>query len=225
MNVTAVARDKLVEHMQDGIAVTDLEGRIIDLNPALLKMKGISKKNTTGKPLKEVWPELFQIANEMIYDQQHEFIFEAGSSQRYLDFVLTPLFDKSKKVAGKMLVLRDVTTHHQMERTIKESEKRYSTLVEQSNDGVLIIIDQKIKYSNLTFASMSGYSLKELMDMPVSNLLPCKEKLLIAEMIHRVREGKPISRSFELHLICKDGTIKDGDISTSLITLENSIAV
>jgi PAS domain S-box-containing protein len=224
MSVSTVARDALVEHMPGGIIVTDLEGRIIDANPGLLKIINTTRKTAIGKPFNEFWPELANLAEKTESNHQHEFIYNTGAAQRHFDFTVTPLFDKGRKSSGKMLVLRDVTLKRQMEKTIIESEKRYATLVEQSNDGILIIVDQKIVFSNLTFAAMSGYSLKELKDMPLANLLPEEEESAISEMGSSVREGKPISRSFELHFKCKDGMVKDGDISISLVTIDSSVA-
>ncbi|MGQ9854198.1 MAG: sensor histidine kinase [Candidatus Oleimicrobiaceae bacterium] len=45
---------------------------------------------------------------------------------------------------------------HQMARRIEESEQRYASLVEQSRDGVAILVDGKVRFANCRLLTMAG---------------------------------------------------------------------
>jgi PAS domain S-box-containing protein len=45
---------------------------------------------------------------------------------------------------------------HQMAQRIEESEQRYATLVEQSRDGVAIVVDGKVRFANRRLMDMAG---------------------------------------------------------------------
>lgn len=45
---------------------------------------------------------------------------------------------------------------HQMAQRIEESEQRYATLVEQSRDGVAILVDGKVRFANRRLMDMAG---------------------------------------------------------------------
>ncbi len=66
---------------------------------------------------------------------------------------------------------------------IKENERKYKTLVEQSLVGVFIVHKGILKYVNSKFCSIFEYELKELLDeFPVSNLVHPDEQMRLKDI-------------------------------------------
>ena len=50
------------------------------------------------------------------------------------------------------------------EDALREAEEQYRTLVEQANDAIIIIQNEKTVYRNPTYSNLIGYSVTETMD-------------------------------------------------------------
>ncbi len=77
-------------------------------------------------------------------------------------------------IQGRLVVqgiVRDVTEKMQMIRAIKESEEKYRSLVESSLQGILILVNDKVRYINNTFVNLTGYSPEELYKMNRDSLV------------------------------------------------------
>lgn len=55
LNLVPVARENVIETMQDGYVVLDPRGNIVDINPAALALTGKTRKDLLGKPLKDMF--------------------------------------------------------------------------------------------------------------------------------------------------------------------------
>ena len=132
--VLKLAREKgfletLFNTIQEGIIVTDAEGRITYLNAATSQLLGIDIERAVGEPLsnylrdidwqkiwsedRDEWRKVFSQELEVFYPQQ-----------RFLSFYIVPVADEQNSiVTGMAIILRDVTeTRHRAASTI-ESEK------------------------------------------------------------------------------------------------------
>lgn len=112
-------------------------------NEAMLKFWG-KGNSITGKPLKEVLPELIgqpflQILHE-VYESgktyqalgvRADFIQDNELKTFYFDFNYKPLLDKSGKVYAIMNVAADVTSRVGSAQELKESEERYRQLADE----------------------------------------------------------------------------------------------
>ncbi|MAT54302.1 MAG: hypothetical protein CMN32_07445 [Saprospirales bacterium] len=75
---------------------------------------------------------------------------------------------------GRLLVqgiVRDVTEKMQMIRAIRESEEKYRSLVEYSLQGILIMVDGKVRYFNNAYVELLGYSKDEIYKMDRQSML------------------------------------------------------
>ena len=72
------------------------------------------------------------------------------------------ILDENGKPRAVQGAARDVTKRIKSEKALKESEEKYRTLVEQSVQGVIVIQDNRIVFTNKTFAKISGYGIDEL---------------------------------------------------------------
>ncbi|MGB8643685.1 MAG: histidine kinase N-terminal 7TM domain-containing protein [Anaerolineae bacterium] len=132
LDLLPVARDVIVQEMNDGVLVLDTQERIVDINPAAYRLIGYDAGNAIGRPVREVlppWSDLSESFGERARVRDEiELIEETG--RRYLDLHISPVYDSRKRVAGRLIVLRDITSLKQTEARLQ----KYAHELEERND-------------------------------------------------------------------------------------------
>lgn len=118
----------------------------------------------------------------------------------------------------------DITELKRIEQSLRESEAKYSSLVEQARDGVFILQDDVVKFSNRALAKILGYDVQELIGTPVSELNPPDLPSGIAEKYRKRMAGEEVPPLYETRIRGKDGSVKDVEISAELITYDGRLA-
>ena len=103
------------------------------------------------------------------------------------------------------------------EDALRESEAKYSTLVEQAKDGVVIVQDGVFKFANQAATELSGYKIDELVGRPFSDLLTPESRDRLTQRYQLRMAGEKVPSVYEAKIQCKDGTTKDVEISAGII--------
>ncbi|MGB5217440.1 MAG: PAS domain S-box protein [Smithella sp.] len=106
----------------------------------------------------------------------------------------------------------------QTEEKLKEAEEKCSILVENAMYGVLIIQDMIVKYANKRTAEVSGYAVRELIGMPIINLVVPNQAPAVAERISQREKNQPLPEIFHTRMLCKDGTVRDIEMAGKVFT-------
>ncbi len=136
--------------------------------------------------------------------EQMEESYRIGDEERTVLTVKTPVRDENGNVIGIMGIFNDITEQKRIEEKLKQSEQKYRTLVETTQEG--ICIDDKndnITFTNKAFADMLGYKRDEIIGMNFRELM---DKRQISELERQTKmrtEGK--SSRYEIILYTKDG--------------------
>lgn len=121
--------------------------------------------------------------------------------------------------------VRDITERMEAEMPLFECEERWRTLVEKVHCGVYIWQNSKFHIVNLKLADVTGYTCDELLQMDPGNLFLPDDNQFFHDISRKIGEGTESQSIFELHIITKDGVIKNFLFSTSSITYNGSYAV
>jgi diguanylate cyclase (GGDEF)-like protein/PAS domain S-box-containing protein len=94
------------------------------------------------------------------------------------------------------IIMRDVTEHRKLERSLREEQKRFSELFEQSPMGILYISPRGIILEcNEFVTSLMGYSKKEIYGSPFTSFVSEKQAEALTAEFHRLfTEGIEIKR-------------------------------
>lgn len=117
LDLVPVARDKLMDNLQDGVLVIDVQGRVVDLNRRLEQLLDTGEAPVIGRPARQVlsrWVELRDLLVEgaslpaaaVIIDEDRQSAYEA---------CVFPLAGPRGTPAGRMLTVRDVSGRHRAE--------------------------------------------------------------------------------------------------------------
>jgi PAS domain S-box-containing protein len=93
----------------------------------------------------------------------------------------------------------------QTEQALRESEEKYSTLIEQSIDGILIFKDRLVTFANHRMSEMTGFSQEEILGKYFYQLAAPEYKAMLDEEYHRRQAGEEVSGDHELEILTKDG--------------------
>ena len=181
----------LIEGSIDGIMVLNRDGKIRYESPGCLSLLGYTPEERIGhSALDPIYPEELQAASSLFRQLISGLPARAELRARHKDgswhvieCTLNNLLDDTA-VEGIVVNLRDITERRKTEEKLRESEKKYSTLVEQARDGVHITQDKVITFANKRMAEMSGYAVKELTGISIFDLVPLD---FIPEMEKKVR--------------------------------------
>ncbi len=210
LNLVPVARGALVEIMPDGILVLNKGQSVMDINPAAEKILGYQKTKIMGQNIVRLWPRIECVLDDFEPGKQIEITTE---DHRCLDIMITELFDSRGRRIGRLLVLRDISERRKMENKLRESEIRYTTLVEQSNEAVWMIQDGVVKFVNRTLTEITGFSREEIIGKPFWQLISDEDRAMVEEKHIQRMAGNNAPHIYEVKLKCKNGHELDVELS------------
>jgi len=104
------------------------------------------------------------------------------------------------------------------EEALKESEERYRTAIEYSNDGVTLVEGDKHIYVNNKFVQMFGYSsTDELIGQPLSVIAHPDDSEKVSTMNRKRQRGDYVPSQYEFKGRKKDGTIVYIEVSATRV--------
>jgi len=105
----------------------------------------------------------------------------------------------------------DITEKKRIEQKLKESEKKFRTITEQSLLGICIIQDNLIKYINQQFADLLGYTVEEVKNWKsgwFANVIHSEDRDWVMEQARKKQSGaKDVKHYYQYRLIKKTGEI------------------
>jgi len=94
---------------------------------------------------------------------------------------------------------------------------RYASLVERSNDGIIIIEEGRLIYVNPRMAEMAGYTPDEALGKPFLDFVSPDSKALVADRYRRRLDGENVPDRYEAGLLRRNGTRIPIEVNSSLI--------
>jgi PAS domain S-box-containing protein len=127
-----------------------------------------------------------------------------------MESVASIIFDGKRATLGNFM---DISERKEAEEALKESEERYSALINlggRVGEAIVMLQDKDGEPSIQTFISdewirITGYSKEELTGMPFVNLLPAKYRKAFLRSHKRKMSGETTRGLFEVAIVRKDG--------------------
>ncbi|MBL7095799.1 PAS domain S-box protein [candidate division KSB1 bacterium] len=120
----------------------------------------------------------------------------------------------------------DITERKQAELALQESEARYRSLIEHSNDAIYLLYDRKFEIINKKFGQLLGYTLEEVNkpDFDFINLVASKSRPVIEDRTKRASRGEKLALKYEFTAVAKNGKELEVEASVSYISYKDGIA-
>jgi PAS domain S-box-containing protein len=151
------------------------------------------------------------------YYFEYKVLSKSGSWKWLSDQGKVVLRDDNNEPLRMVGTIRDITTQKEWEDKVTQSEKKYRSLIDNMQDGVFIFQDFKIKFSNEALANMLGYSISEIADVDLTDII-APEYIEIIKEKHKARiEGIETESNYDVEFIHKDGTRLYVTLSVGLV--------
>ena len=179
---------------ESAITTADLDFRITYFNPKAEEFFGCDAHDVIGKTIQESGlirhfdPVRFQrtvdrIKKDRVYRFETKILGERGA--QFFEARASGIWDAAGELTGYALFMRDTTAQKSAEFALKESETKYRTLFDASNDAVILLDENAFSFEcNPATLSLFGYSQKteffgQFFQQCSPVCQPCGEKSMI----------------------------------------------
>jgi len=220
----------------DGVIVTDENGLITLINPAVKNLCKLHDKNDyLNKQLKDVFKFVVE-GNELdifyiVKKYRKKFKLPINSILITKNTVLrisdsaSPIIDADDKFNGVVIVFNDVTDDYILKKNILESETKYKRLYDNVPDiiythtleGVLTNINKNIM--NL------GYLPEDVLGKNIKMFLNDKNLEIVKEKIETKIKNTDLVTIYNIELITKDNEIRIYEIKSNIIKTDDNIGL
>ncbi len=212
----------IFENYAIGVTLADKNERIISWNKYAEELLNMNEKDLFKIPVSSLYPpeEWKKIRAEDVRKKGIKYRMETKMIRKDkgpfdVELSLCILKGIGGKTVGSVGIIKDITKLKQTERELKESEKRYRTIFENSAVAIMLTDkNEKIISWNRYTETLFGKGKDELFMKPVESLYPAEEWQKIRS--ENVRQ-KGMKHSLETKILRKENELLDVDISLSVL--------
>ncbi|MDY6964712.1 MAG: PAS domain S-box protein [Halobacteriota archaeon] len=217
----------VVENIKEGLYNMDLKGRVYFINPKIAeKISGYEIDEIEGKSLNKLVPKeeasvaIKKLQKVLKGEVVHNYETKIKTKDGTVIPILMSMTPKMKygKVTGLFGVVNDISELKEAEKALRESEKKYSAIVNGGSDGVIIIKDLKVVFSNQKTLDLIGYP--KIDDTRQLNLFKIVRHEYLLKAFDRYRRrmaGEEVPQTLEIELSHKDGHVIPAELNSSKI--------
>ncbi|MFC1916947.1 PAS domain S-box protein, partial [Chloroflexota bacterium] len=208
---------RIFESINDGIALTDLNGFIFEVNEKAVSMGGYhSKEELLGKnALKTIadcerdraLADMQALLKEGVTGSAEYRLIKTDGSEYPAEISASLLMDTAGNPIGFISVIRDITERKQAEEALWQSEKKYKTLFESKLDGVVVFDEtMKLLIANKATADIFGFdSVEELLEVNMIDFIVPEERERVLKIIREDMFENDLQKVNEFQLKKKSG--------------------
>ncbi|MCD6358382.1 MAG: PAS domain S-box protein [Dehalococcoidia bacterium] len=229
----------VIENSGIGIYIVQ-DGKFQYVNPLFEEMSGYTDEELRGEnPLNFVYPDDKQMVREKAVSSlksgtsspyEYRLVGKGGELVWVLERVASIQYEgKRASVASSI----DITERKKAEERLQEahqeleqSEQKYRSLVDNINDGWLVVQNQQVVFANQRVSEMVGYTFEEGIGRAIQEFLSSEVVDGVVERYERRLRGETIiPQQYETVLLRKDGSRFPVEISVASMLYDGSDAV
>lgn len=218
---------KLIQTMHEFVLELDLDGNFLFVNDPLINTLGYLREELMGSNFFSlVHPDDIESTtghcrrlkedSKEIRNCEYRLKRKDGT---YIDLIANgdPVFDSENNLKSILQIAFDITHRKQAEKELIASEKKYSTLVEKGNDGIIIIQDGLLRFVNSKIIEITGFGKEEVEGKAFIDFVAPMERELVRDRYQKRMAGEIVSSRYEIEILSNDGRKIPVEISASII--------
>ena len=200
----------LIEQASDGIFISDLSGRYIDVNSNGIRLSGYSKEELMTMTIYDLLEPEDAISNPVRINEL--MLGKVVINERKMRRKNGEIFDveiSAKLLAdGRFLgIVRDITARKRAEEELKASEEKYRLLFHKNPLPMWMLSLPERRFLDVNDAAIGiyGYTKEEFLNMDIWDIRPSDEKKHLKEQLAKIKDGERYSGVW--NHIKKDGSV------------------
>jgi len=216
----------IFEATYDALFIMDLEGFLVEVNPAFCSMFGYPYEENIGLHASNLTapvslPNLAEALKVLKSGRGTQ--TEMGQGMRkngttfYSESQSTTFTYRGKPHA--LGVVRDITERVEAEQQLREREEQYRSVFEATSDGLIIRdMDGYVVEANPAACSMHGYTYEEFIGLHRTDIIDPADHAMVAEYMKAIQAGRSFrGQAVDLR---KDGTAFPVEVRGSTFTFQ-----
>ncbi|MFC1891747.1 PAS domain S-box protein, partial [Thermodesulfobacteriota bacterium] len=209
--------------ISDAVCILDPEGRILRCNKTMSKLLGKPFKELLGRNCCEMVHGTSKPVENcpvlLMRNTRTRETLEYQIGEQWFEAIADPVFDKHGKIIETVHIFTDITPRKLAESALRESEKRFRSIIENTDAGYFFIDkDGFFKDVNDAWLRMHRYSSRdEVIGQHFSLTQIDPDQKVADENVKKMLEGEQLS-SVEFSRQCKDGSIGYHTATVSPVT-------
>jgi len=235
VSARASALRSFFEHASDCFILLSTSGTILDVNRKALEVFGASRKELLGKyftgigtlPNDDSQRHMRDFSKILAGNNKVVCISIKNRAGQELILECSPSIVRTgNKAVAVMYVARDVTERKKAEEKLRESEKKFRTLAEESPNMIFVNAGGRIVYANGKCEELMGYRKDEFYSpgFDFRTLIAPKYRSIVKRSFATHITGREY-HPYEYAVLTKEGRWMDALLSTKLITYEGKQAI
>lgn len=170
----------IIENSGEAILSKNLDGIILTWNKAAELMYGYNEKEMVGNYVhilcqpgkeKEIDKILSKVKRNQVIKNFETVRITKSKEKIFVSLTVIPVKNNTKEIIGASVIAHNLTPQKKIEKSIKESKKKYLNLIKNAPIGIIESKrDGEILNSNLAFVKMIGYStIEEVLKLNVED--------------------------------------------------------
>ena len=217
----------IFENAIEGIFQISREGRFISANPALARIHGYDSPEELIAVITDIPHQLSVNTEDMarlvrllskkdsVEGYQIEMVKKDGR-RHWVRINVRTVRNENRRILYYEGTMLDITGRKQAMAQIRESEERYRTVIEHSNDGISINRGDRPEYVNKRFVEMFGYdSPEDIIGKHVTIIVHPDDHAMVTDINQRRQRGEPVPSRYEFKGIRKDGSVIYVEVSAA----------
>jgi PAS domain S-box-containing protein len=211
------------EKLEDHIFIVDSKGNIIDFNKKFVNCLGHTIEELLQMNISSI---LSQCTTDIDKSSLLRNAIETGCSKFevehncdgeiiQLSITCKPLEDSED--TAFICVAKDISETKQTESELHESEKKYSTIVEKGNDGIIIVQEGKIKFTNSKILNITGYTHNDLINKDYLELISQYDHHKCLDWFSKRNGNSDENSIFSIDMVTKENKDIPAEINASVI--------
>jgi PAS domain S-box-containing protein len=205
----------ILDEMADVYFEVDLAGNFTFFNDAIYHQVGYSREELIGTSFR------CRVAKEDIATLYNTFgkIYSTGKPERsifykfmrkdgtmgFVEAAVFPLQNQKGEIVGFRGIVRDITERKRSEEALRESERKYKSLIDNFQDIILTInLEGKITFASQSIKEKLGYESAETINMSILDFVPEEDHQRVLESLQKGMKGEKI-KGFQTQVITKSG--------------------
>jgi PAS domain S-box-containing protein len=205
---------ELAEMLPQTVYEHDMDGKLTYLNQAGKKTFGIESLETgvsardlvVAEDIERMLSNMQKSSFENSTSRGNSYTAMRLNGEKFPVMIFATPMISEEKITGIRGIVIDMTEYVSMEKALRESERKYRTLIDKATDGILITQSGLFKFVNPAFCEMMQYTEKELINKPFIDVVDKEHHAEMLENHKRRMTGETFPAIYRAKLYRKDGS-------------------